>query len=372
VFQSAAALRESEPSCSTVNGIGDAGKWAPLLPQYTVADYATAQAAISHGVHLFFLSGKDAEVGNALPELPSWVRANGEQLASFPSATYRGIELWRVESSPYDPLADVEPVPDGSFVTTEGSRCAGYEVVNGPAGEFGGGWTALGGKSMTGPPLSSSWTADGYGFQVLRGAVLTVEGQSPASTQAIVAELAARHPAQYRGAGLPPITVSGAGAPAAQVLGLMSDPAIAIAYLGVPAPDAAADMVKRARDRLGSPLGPPATMPDGFVRQPFAGGVLERDPATGAVRLAPVGALALTTGLVSPPEEARIPIPPPPLLGDSGPDEPTSVRPFVLSLIAALGMLDVVLFASVILGGTGRRWRTGGLLRLPTGRGASR
>ena len=372
VFQSAAAVRESEPSCSTVNGIGDAGKWAPLLPQYTVADYATAQAALSHGVHLFFLSGKDAEVGNALPELPGWVRAHGEQLATFPSATYRGIELWRVESSPYDPLADVEPIPDGSFVTTEGSRCGGYEVVNGPAGEFAGGWTALGGKALTGPPLTSSWTAGGQGFQALRGAVLVANGREPASAEPIVAELASRDPAQYRGANLPPVTVSGVGQSLGPVVDLLSDPQIATAYLGVPTADATPDAVERARARLGSPLGPPATMPDGFVRQPFAGGVLERDSASGAVRLAPVGALALTTGLVTPPEEAQTPTPPPPLLGDSGPDEPTSVRPFVLSLIASLGMLDVVLFASVILGGTGRRWRSGGLLRPTASRGASR
>jgi hypothetical protein len=48
--------------------------------------------------------------------------------------TYRGIELWEVPRDPYDPLADVDQVENGVFVTTEGSRCAGFPVIDAPDG----------------------------------------------------------------------------------------------------------------------------------------------------------------------------------------------------------------------------------------------
>jgi hypothetical protein len=83
-------------------------------------------------------------------------------------------------------------------------------------------------------------------------------------------------------------------------------------------------------------------MPDGAVRQAFAAGVLERPSSSDLARLAPVGQLAVDTGMVTPPASAVTPaVPPalPPADDDRrGPDEPTSVEPFVVSLLIGLAL----------------------------------
>ncbi len=81
--------------------------------------------------------------GNSSPQLASWVRGHGTRLAAYPSATYRGLELWRVTPGPYNPVAGVERAPGGDFVVAEGSRCGGHRVVDGPDGAFATGWADI-------------------------------------------------------------------------------------------------------------------------------------------------------------------------------------------------------------------------------------
>jgi hypothetical protein len=332
VFRSAAYVRGAEASCA-VNAIGDAGKWAPAMPEQTVTEYATGPAARSHGITLFFLSGKDAATGNALPELPAWVTSNGTLVESFPSATYWGIELWEVPRDPYDPLVDVDPVENGEFVTTEGSRCAGFLVVDEPDGAVASAWHDLGGKAVVGPPATSRWTEGGDVRQVFAGAVLAAAAERTGAAVPLVEELAARYPDAYRDASLPPVAVPGvADRSDQQVRDLLTDPAIAASYLGEPPDSPTPGALERARYLLGDPIGPATEMPDGVVRQPFAGGVLEHDVGSTDVRLAPVGQLALDVGLVAPPEAARTAEPPPPLPEEVEPLEPSSAEPFVRTL----------------------------------------
>jgi 4-amino-4-deoxy-L-arabinose transferase-like glycosyltransferase len=364
VFRSAAHLREQTAPCSAVNGIGDAGKWAPLVPGHLVTEFATGPTALSHGVHLYFISGKDARVGNALPELPDWVRAHGTPLRSFPSVSYEGIELWEVPADPYDALADTEPVEGGLFVTTVGSRCGGFPVLDGPGGAFDTAWAALGGKAVTGPPLTRGWATTSGATQVFRGGVLTRRGVADLALMPVVATLAATRPEEYRAAGLPPVTATGGGAVTDQdVLARLTDPGLAAAYLGLPAgtgtagtapagitapagaapagaaPAGAApgaEALRRARGRLGDPIGPPTATPGGGARQAFENAVLERPGGGTAVRFAPIGQLAITAGLVTPTIEAATPAAPPAWESDNGPPQPTTVQPFLVLLAAAL------------------------------------
>ncbi|TQM09842.1 oligosaccharide flippase family protein [Pseudonocardia kunmingensis] len=344
VMRSAAYVRDAEESCA-VNAIGDSGKWAPFMPDQLVTDYATGSAARSHGIQLYFLSGKDAATGNALPELSAWVMAKGTLEASFPSVTYRGIEVWRVPRDPYDPLADLEPVENGFYVTTEGSRCAGYYVADTPVGALSSTWRDLGGKAVVGPPATGQWTEGTRAVQVFDGAVLIAEGPQLGAARPIVADLANRAPTAYRAAQLPPLTQ--AARTDDDTLALLTDPTITAAYAGVnPTPEA----LDAARVRLGVPLGPVKEMPDGAVRQAFAGGVLEREAGATHARLAPVGKLALDVGLLRPPDEARSAEPPPPLLAEEAEEpEPTSVEPFVQTLgVLVAGFLALSAVGGVV------------------------
>ena len=332
VFRSAAFVQDTRQPCDVVNGIGDSGKWAPLLPGREFTDFATGQAAASHGVHLFFVSGKDAEVGNALPELPAWIVGHGTRLESFASATYGGLQLWEVPADPFDPLADAEPAPGGVFVTTVGSRCGGHLVVDGPAGGFAAGWEDRGGKAVLGPPRTGAWTADGRGTQLFLGGVLTANGAGPASAQPVVADLAATP--GYAAAGLPPVTASG-GLDASA----LTDPAIAAAYQR--APGGAPATFEQAQARYGAPVGPPATAPDGSVAQPFAGVVLRHDAGSTVVHAAPIADALLAAGLVTPTPEATAPVPPPPLASATAPDQPSSLFWFAVLLVAVLVVIAV-------------------------------
>jgi O-antigen/teichoic acid export membrane protein/4-amino-4-deoxy-L-arabinose transferase-like glycosyltransferase len=298
LLRATAFVRATVPSCEAVNASGDPDKYQHLLPGYTVTSYGVGAAAVANGVHLFFLSDKDAALryAGSSPQLNTWIRANGIRLARFPSSTYRGLEVWRVPSNPYDPLADVRPMPGGAFAMT--SPCAGFPVP--------GAWD----KAFTGPPLTAGWN----GNQVFEGAVLRAGGTLP-----VVAELTATD--AYRAAQLPPLD---------QAERSLSDPAIAAAYT-------------RDRALLGDVLGPPAAMADGQIRQPFAGAVLEHAPGSAQVRMAPVGRLALDTGVVSPPAAARRPRAAPPLSIDTGPQEPSSVAPFLRSFATAAGIAPVTL-----------------------------
>ncbi|WP_186814187.1 hypothetical protein, partial [Pseudonocardia asaccharolytica] len=342
VFTLADTVRSRFPSCAALAVTGDPDKYAYLLPGHPVAAFATGQGAQSHGLHLFVLSDKDvaAGYGNATKELTTWVRARGTLLATFTSATYQGLQLWETPLDPYDPLADVEPLPGGVFVGTDTARCGGFPVLDGPGGDFATAWRALGGKAVLGAPMSASWTAAGTSYQVFTGAVLTLDANGRAAALPVVPDLARTDPAGYRAAGLPP--VSGARA--------LTDPAIAAAYRQEP-----------MNALLGDPAGPATPMPDGRVRQAFAGGVLERAADSDRVRLAPIGRLALDAGLVRPDREAADRVAAPPLPSDLGPPQPTTVQPFVISLLAGLALytgLPVVLIELARLGyrRPDRRW----------------
>jgi 4-amino-4-deoxy-L-arabinose transferase-like glycosyltransferase len=335
VFEVADLVRGSLPPCATLATTGDPDKLSYLLPGQTVTMFATAEGAEAHGVHLFVLSDKDvsAGYGTATPELLASVRARGELLGRFRSATFRGLEVRRTPVDPYAPLADTERIAGTTFVLTDGDRCGGFAV-----GEpFGSGWAALGGKAVVGAPVTGPWSDPDRGYQAFTGAVLTAGPDGRVSALPVVPTVARAEAAAWTAAGLPPVTARPGDDPTdAQVLTALTDPAIATAYLQAPAGPAA---VPAARERLGAPVGPPTEI-GGTVRQAFAGGVLERT-ATG-VRLAPLSRLLLDAGVVRPGTAARTPVAAPPLSPDLVRPLPTSVQPFVTALLAGLALYVAV------------------------------
>ncbi len=323
IFSITDTIRDTLPNCATFSVTGDPDRFSYMLPGTRVAMYATGEGAQAHGIHLFILSDKDVAsgYGDATAELTQWVRARGTLIDSHDTFTYDGLEVWRTPIDPYAPLADSEPIPGGSFAITDTNRCGGFAVID----EFAAGVAALGGKQVVGAPVSGSWpSAPGVRTQIFTGAVLTATGDAPATALPVVPQLARTADAAYRAANLPPVTN-------ADPATLLTDPAITAAYLrgGDPA---------QARARLGDPVGPPTPMPDGAVRQAFAGGVLEH--ATGArdVRLAAIGPLVRQAKLLTPAAAAADPAAAPPLPIDYDVTEPTTVRPFVIALLAGLAL----------------------------------
>jgi 4-amino-4-deoxy-L-arabinose transferase-like glycosyltransferase len=339
VFAVAQRVRDTMPACATLTVTGDPDKYGYLLPGRTVASFATGEGAQSHGVHLFVLSDKDVAsgYGNATTELTAWVRARGTLVESFPSVTYQGLQMWEVPVDPYDPLADVETIPGGSFMVTDVYRCGGFPVVDGAGGDFATAWTSAGGKAVLGAPLTSSWSAAGASYQAFTGAVLAIPAGGRASALPVVQTFSSVEARAYTDAGLPPVTTP-LGAPQpddGKVSARLTDPAIAAAYLqGGP--------VAAARERLGDPVGPVTTMPDGVVRQAFAGGVLEHPEGSDRARLAPLAQLLLDTGAVKPDAQASTVVAAPPLASELGPGRPTTVQPFVTSLLAGLALYTAI------------------------------
>lgn len=355
VIRSAAYLQSSRPPCETVNAIASSAAWGPLMPGRVVTEFGTAEAALSRGVHLFYLNEKDGRLGYALPELSASVKARGMRVEHFPSRTYEGVELWEVPTDPYDALADVNPIKDGTFVVTVGSRCGGFPVVDGPTGAFSSGWESLGGKALLGPPLSKAWTAGGRTTQVFRGIVLDSDGRT-VTPLPIVAGAAAARPDLWARALLPPVTAR----PVGDVSRLVVDPAIRTAYFGTAAANPGPDVIAAARARYGDPLGPATTMPDNMLRQPFGNVVFERPAAAGPARAAALGRLALDAGVVAPPDGATTPDLPPPLVRDEGRTEPTTVVPFLAALslgVAVWGIVSLLAYGYGYLGRAARAKR---------------
>ncbi len=348
VFQATSFLRGTQPSCAAIDQPGDAEKFSYLLPGYPITDYATGAGALSHGVELFLLSEKEAALrnGNATPELTAWVQERGEKLASFVSVSHGEYELYRVAADPYDPLVGVERIENGVFVVTAGSlRCSGFAVVNGSSGEFEDAWNAAGGKAIVGSPVTGSWSVGERAYQVFAGLVLE-NSEDGTRALSIVPRLATAAPNAYRLAGLPPVDSpsDSSGLTNEQVLARLSDPDLASAYLGAPRDGATTDDVEQARRLLGDPIGPAALMPDGVVRQAFAGAVLERPAASPSVRMARTADTVIAARIVTPPSEALRAAPPPSLpdVRDPTVPEPTDVRPFLKSLAAVLAAFAVV------------------------------
>ena len=332
------------PACTVVNASGDPEKYSYLLNRRYFSAFSVGPAALADGVHYFILAPTDAieRTGNMSPALEDWIRANGKQLYSFPSQTYRTVELWYVPTSRYNPVADIQDIADGVYINTVGSDCGGYTVTDSKLGSFYSGYQGLGGKSMLGDPLGQPATVSGRHEQLFDGAVLATSAHGGSSVQAvpIVATLASKSPAVYKKAGLPGVV---SGANAATMRSWLTNSAITRAYLGGRANTQSA--YDAAVERYGEPLGPPATLAGGTVGQAFADVVLEVSPGQGAVvHAAPVTQDVLTAKLLSLPSAAQAlqagpslgpnPLSPPPA-------GPTTVEPFVLTLGAAIAVFGL-------------------------------
>ena len=333
------------PACTVVNASGDPEKYSYLLNRRYFSAFSVGPAALAEGVHYFILAPVDAieRTGNMSPALEDWIRANGKQLYSFPSQTYRTVELWYVPASRYDPVADTQDIAGGVYINTAGSDCGGYTVTDSKLGSFYSGYQSLGGKGMFGDPLGRPVAVSGRYEQLFDGAVLATSTHGGSSVQAvpIVATLAGKAPAAYQKAGLPGVV---SGASTATRRSWLTNSAITRAYLGGGANTQSA--YDAAVERYGEPLGPPATLAGGTVGQAFADVVLEVSPGRGSiVHAAPVTQGMLNAKLLSLPSAARTlqvgpslgpnPLTPPP----SG---PTSVEPFVLTLGGAIAVFGLV------------------------------
>ena len=334
------------PACAMVNASGDSEKYSYLLGGRYFTYFGVGPDAIANGIHYFLLAPTDAieRSPDMTPELESWIEANGQRLETFPSATYKTVQLWYVPSSPYDPTADLTDINGGVYVNTVGSGCAGYTVLNGKTGAFYSAYTALGGKGVVGKPVSKVTGSASAGYdQVFDGAVLTREPGSGGKVQAlpVVATLAKDSPSAYRKAGLPPVLSSITPAAARR---LLTNPVITGFYLGGGISSAS---YTAAVKRYGRPLGPPSRLPGGGFAQAFANVVLDA-PANGrSVHAATIAPALLAAGVLHLPAGATVPQSPPPLplgqyssyssLAGSLPVyQPAPLKPFIETLGAAL------------------------------------
>jgi hypothetical protein len=296
-----ATVGDQVPDCSAVNASGPDDRARLLAAGVTVTEFADGPAAHAAGVRYFVLTGGSAGGGPMTPSLAAWVRQHGTRMATHPSRSLSGVELWRVDAAPLDPVADSLPVADGLFSNVNGSACGGYRVVDSQAGTFHTAYRAVGGKMVLGRPLGSVWTSDGPALQafdtMVLGSVPTASGPPavrPVELPPLLAKLDVEAVADANiplPSVRPPVTDR-------QVRTLLSDELIARAYLGTDPASASAEDFRRARDRFGRPLGVPQVMPDGAMRQPFERAVLEL-PADGSpARPAALGRLAVHLGLV--------------------------------------------------------------------------
>jgi hypothetical protein len=332
------------PRCAVVNASGDSAKYSSVLGGRSFALFYVGPTALAYGVHYFVLSTTDLteRAGNMSPELASWIQDHGRQLAAFPSQVYGSVQLWQVSAGAHDPAADIADIPGGFFVNTVSSDCGGYAVTNGKLGSFSTAYQALGGKAVIGRPLSQV-TAYQHGSreQLFDGAVLTTSSGSGPVVHALplVAMLARSRRPAYQRAALPPVV---ARATAAERRGWLTNPSITRAYLDGPTNSRAS--YAAAVRRYGKPLGPPSVIPGGQIGQAFADVILQVPRNGGAVHAASITARALAAGLIRVPAAARHPQQPPPLPDPPplGNPQPTSVKPFVFSLGAALPLFGTV------------------------------
>ena len=346
------------PGCTAVNASGDAEKYSYLLGGRAFTSYTVGAEALADGVHYFILAPEDAieANGDMSPALESWIEHNGTRLAVFPSAVYKTVQLWHVAASPYDPAADFTDIAGGAFVNTVGSDCGGYTVTDTSSGNFYSAYQALGGKGLLGAPLSRVSAITGTeDEQLFDGAVLASQASTGSAVQAlpIVSTLATRNPNAYRQAGLPPIAT---GTTSAGGRSWLTNAAITRAYLGGSANTEAA--YTAAVKRYGQPLGPPSVLAGGTVGQPFADVVLETSGPAGTVRAAAVTQAALHAGLLRASEFNEAPQAAPALPNPDalGPAQPTSAKPFVMTLGVALVLYGLAVVITVRR--RRRKWNT--------------
>jgi hypothetical protein len=230
----------------------------------------------------------------------------------------------------------VTDIADGVYVNTVGSDCGGYTVTDGPRGQFYVAYQARGGKQLLGDPLSRPVGAGRAPVeQFFDAMVLATSGSGGRAVHAlpVVAMLAKDSPGAYRRARLPPVR---SRATAAERRRWLTNPSITRAYLdGEPmTPSSYAAAVRR----YGEPLGPPAALSGAGVQQAFADVVLDVPAEGGSVHAVPVTPAALGAGVLGVPARARVlqqgPTLPNPYV--PGPPEPTTAKPFALTLSAAL------------------------------------
>ena len=347
------------PACSAVNASGPDDRARLLAAGVTVTEFSDGPAAHAAGVRYFVLTGGTGQGGPMTPSLAAWVRQHGTRLAAHPSRSLSGVQLWRVDAAPLDPLADLIPLPDGVFSNTSGSACGGYRVVDSQAGSFHTAYRSFGGKAVLGRPLGSVWTSDGPALQafdtMVLGAVPTAGGPPavrPIELPPLLAKLNVEAVADADiplPSATPPVTNR-------QVRALLRDKLIGRAYLGTDPATASAEDFRRARERFGRPLGLPQMMPDGAIRQPFERAVLELPADGGPVRPAALGRLAVRLGLV--PRQAMRLEPVPGL-----PARPAETRldpaPLLRLVGGALVLLLLAAAAGAVLAWRSRSARTG-------------
>jgi hypothetical protein len=350
-----ATVKNRVPGCSAVNAGSPDDRARLLAAGAIVTGFSNGPAAQAAGVRYFVLTGVTAQGGPQTPALAAWVHGHGTRLAVHPSRTLSGLELWRVDAPPLDPVADSLPVPDGVFSNVDGSACGGYRVVNSQAGSFYTAYQAVGGKSVLGRPLGSVWTSDGPALQAFDTMVLgavPASGGSPAVAPIELPPLLAKLDVEAVANADIPLPSARPPVTDRQVRALLRDETIARAYLGTdPATASSADR-RRARARFGRPLGLPQVMSDGAVRQTFERVVLELPADGGSARPAALGRLAVRLGLV--PKQAMRLEPVPGL-----PARPASTRlntgPLLRLVGGALMLLALAAGAGAV---TARRSRT--------------
>jgi hypothetical protein len=346
------------PDCSAINAGGPHDRARLLAAGATVTDFSDGPAAHAAGVRYFVLTGGTAQGGPMTPSLAAWVRQHGSRLAAHPSRTLSGLELWRVDAAPLDPVADNLRLPDGVFANVEGSACGGYRVVDSQVGAFYAGYQAAGGKAVLGRPLGSVWTSDGPALQafdtMVLGAVAATTGPPEVRPIELPPLLAKLDVEAVADADIPlPSTRPGTDR---QARSLLSDKLIARAYLGTDPATASEQDWRRARDRFGRPLGMPQVMPDGAVRQPFERAVLELPADGGPARPAALGRLAVRLGLV--PRQAMRPEPVPGL--PARPAETVlDAGPLLRSAGGALVLLALAAGAGAVAARRSRTTRSG-------------
>ena len=347
------------PACSAINAAGPHDRSRLLAAGATVTGFSDGPAALAAGVRYFVVTGATAQGGPMTPALAAWVRRHGTRTAVHPSRSLSGVELWRVDAAPLDPVPDSLPVPGGVFSNTRGSACGGYRVVDSQLGAFYTAYRAAGGKAVLGRPLGTVWTSDGPALQafdtMVLGAVPASSGP-PAVAPIELPPLLARLDVEAVADADIPLPSARPPVTDRQIQALLKDRLIAREYLGTDPATASASDWRRARDRFGRPLGLPQVMPDGAVRQTFERVVLELPADGGPARPAALGRLAVRLGLV--PKQSMRPEPVPGL-----PAPPTETRldtgPLLRLVGGGLALLVLAAGAGVVVAWRSRPTHSG-------------
>jgi hypothetical protein len=330
----AGLLARSTPPCSALNAAGPADPDLLAVGTRRVTSFGDGPSALASGVRYFLLRGEEpARAGG----LGGWLAAHGRQVASLPSPSLGGVQLWEVRQPWSSRVADLRRVDGGAFENAVGSACGGFAVLDGADARFWSGYQAVGGKALVGRALSRPWregdrTVQAFDTMVLGSVPDPAGGRPFARPVDLLARLSERAPGLLAAARLPR-AVAAPPPTIAQRRALLSEPHIAGFYLRTPAAAASPAAWQLASARFGAPVSPPLRLPGGVVRQAFEDVVMEVD-GRGVVRLAPLGHLAARAGMI--PAGALRPQPVPGLAPPGGRYPPAGDRGLGLHLAAAV------------------------------------